>query len=184
MTGKALSPRTVRSRTVAWAGLLAAALTAGLMVYGGWVRASGSGLGCPDWVLCKGAVLPELERATAIELGHRIFAGVTILAAAVASVVAYRQRHANPLAARLLMGALGVMLLQAGVGGVVVLTELSSAAVVVHLLLAMTTLALLTVGSVLSLGLPPPRFALLGGASALLALAGVVAAPRRAQNPR
>ena len=74
-----------------WAAA-AAVLTIGLIAYGSWVRATGSGLGCPDWPLCEGVVVPELEGATAIEFGHRVYAGVTMLAVVVASWYAIRGR--------------------------------------------------------------------------------------------
>ena len=35
--------------------------------WGGVVRVTGSGLGCPDWPLCHGQLLPSLDVATIIE---------------------------------------------------------------------------------------------------------------------
>ena len=68
-----MSARGIRpDRAVRNAGrlaLLAAVLTVGLIAYGSWVRVSGSGLGCPDWPLCEGGIVPELEGDTAIEFG-------------------------------------------------------------------------------------------------------------------
>ena len=40
------------------ATLLALALTYALIVLGAWVRATGSGLACPDWPTCYGHLLP------------------------------------------------------------------------------------------------------------------------------
>ena len=37
---------------------LALALTYALIVLGAWVRATGSGLACPDWPTCYGHLLP------------------------------------------------------------------------------------------------------------------------------
>ena len=39
---------------------------------GGIVRITESGLGCPDWALCDGQIVPELDFHTAIEWGHRV----------------------------------------------------------------------------------------------------------------
>ena len=66
-------------RRAGWLALVAAVLTLGLIAYGSWVRVSGSGLGCPDWPLCEGVLVPEIEGATAIEFGHRVYAGITML---------------------------------------------------------------------------------------------------------
>lgn len=157
------------TRSVGWTALLAAALTAGLMVYGGWVRASGSGLGCPDWPLCKGTIVPELDRTTAIEYGHRLYAGVTMMATAAAAWLGFRQRRADPTTYRLLLAALGAILIQAVLGGVTVLTDLHGLAVVAHLAMAMAILAVLTAGALRSL-LPNTTPGIgLGMASALLA---------------
>ena len=38
---------------------------------GGFVRVSGSGLGCPDWPLCYGEIIPPMSYETLIEWGHR-----------------------------------------------------------------------------------------------------------------
>jgi len=97
----------------------AAVLTIGLITYGAWVRVSGAGLGCPDWPLCEGVIIPELEGATAIEFGHRVYAGVTMLATAVAAWYAFRARTLEPLTNRLLLWALAAIVAQAGRPGVV-----------------------------------------------------------------
>ncbi len=157
------------TRRVGRSALLAAVLTAGLMAYGGWVRASGSGLGCPDWPLCEGGLLPELDRTTAIEYGHRLFAGVTMVATAAAAWLGFRQRRADPTTYRLLLAALAAILVQAILGGVTVLTELHGLAVVAHLAMAMATLAVLTVGALRVLVPNPTPGMGLSMASALLA---------------
>ena len=43
---------------------------------GGIVRITDSGLGCPDWPLCHGKLLPPLELHTLIEYSHRLSASV------------------------------------------------------------------------------------------------------------
>ena len=135
-----------------WA-LSAAVLTIGLITYGAWVRVSGAGLGCPDWPLCEGVVVPKLEGATAIEFGHRVYAGVTMLAAALAAWHAFRARATDPRTARLLLGALVAILAQAGLGGATVLTELHGMVRLAHLTFSLLTLALLTIGGLQALGL-------------------------------
>ena len=136
-----------------WAAA-AAVLTIGLIAYGSWVRVSGSGLGCPDWPLCEGVVVPELEGATAIEFGHRVYAGVTMLAVVVAAWYAFRGRAADGLTARLINGALVVILIQAVLGGITVLTHLHGMVRLAHLTFSLLTLALLTAGALRALDVP------------------------------
>ena len=130
---------------------LAAVLTFGLMVYGGWVRASGSGLGCPDWPLCHGEILPVMEKTAAIEFGHRVFAGLTLITVFIATLFAYLGRVNNRTAFRLLALSLLIIIAQAVLGGITVLTELHGLIVAAHLSLATITLALLTSGALVAL---------------------------------
>ena len=62
----------------AW-GVLAANL--GVVLWGAYVRASGSGAGCGShWPLCTGVVIPQSPGlATLIELTHRATSGVALL---------------------------------------------------------------------------------------------------------
>src|SRR5438105_5932200 len=62
--------------------------------WGGIVRVTGSGLGCPDWPLCHGQFLPSLDVATRIEWTHRflaIVAGLTLAALAIWTLARYRR---------------------------------------------------------------------------------------------
>jgi heme A synthase len=134
--------RTVRQ--TGWIALVAAVLTVGLITFGAWVRASGSGLGCPDWPLCHGVVVPEIQGDTAIEYGHRVYAGIVMLAVAAGAWLSFRTRRVEPGLARLMGATLGIILVQAVLGGVTVLTELHGAVRFAHLIMAMLTLGLLS----------------------------------------
>lgn len=143
------------------------------MVFGGWVRISGSGLGCPDWPLCHGEIIPSFETSTAIEFGHRLFAGVTILMVAALTRASFKERVFRPLTYRASLGAFGTILIQAIVGGITVMTELHGFAVVTHLVLAMATLLLLTLAT-LSVFRPNGNRMIMPGQSTILLLLGMV----------
>ncbi len=127
--------RLFRPATVA-----AAAVTYALVVLGGVVRVSGSGLGCPDWPLCHGHLLPPLQLHVLIEYSHRTvatLASLLIVAVALAAWFAVRDRPDLRLGATI---AAGLLILQVGLGGITVLLELPSAIVLAHLGTAMALL--------------------------------------------
>ncbi len=115
-----------------------------VVVWGGVVRVSGSGLGCPDWPLCHGQFLPGLDAATRIEWFHRFLgvAGGLSLAALVAVTIASYRQQRRALALAIAAGVLYV--LQAVLGGIVVLLELPHTWVTAHLANAEILLAVLT----------------------------------------
>jgi len=122
----------------------------GLVVTGGAVRLTGSGLGCSTWPQCEpGSFTPALHDATSIhpliEFGNRSLTGVlTIIAVAVAVAVFTDRRRSRGFRTLGLVPILGV-LAQALIGGVTVLLHLNPAVVGVHLLLSMTLVAASTV---------------------------------------
>ena len=115
------------------------------VVWGGVVRVTGSGLGCPDWPLCHGQFLPGLDTATRIEWLHRFIAiagGLSLAALGVITIARHRARH-RVLALVVAAGALYIF--QAVLGGIVVLLELPHSWVTAHLANAEILLAVLTV---------------------------------------
>lgn len=63
-----------------------------VVLWGAFVRATGSGAGCGShWPLCNGVVMPQSPQlATLIEFGHRLTSGLSILLIAVLAVWAFR----------------------------------------------------------------------------------------------
>ena len=124
---------------------LSLALTFLVVVWGGVVRVTGSGLGCPDWPLCHGQFLPSLDPATRIEWTHRFLAitsGIAVAAMVVWTLLTYR---ADSRALWLAIAAAVLYPLQAVLGGITVVLELSPEWVTLHLANAELLLATLTV---------------------------------------
>jgi protoheme IX farnesyltransferase len=124
--------------------IAAAAATYLLIVVGGLVRATDSGLGCPDWPLCFGAWVPPAELHAWIEHSHRLVAAVAVgpLVGAVALITVFTgRRNDRPLlVAAVVAGVL--VIVQAALGGQVVIQGLRRELVTTHLAMALTVLAL------------------------------------------
>src|SRR6202162_3493809 len=125
-----------------------AVVTYALVVLGGVVRVSGSGLGCPDWPLCHGRLLPPLNLHAIIEYSHRTTASLTstlvVLTAAVAWL-AWRKRRDLVIPATV---ALAVLVVR---GAITVRLELPPMIVLAHLATAMALLGAVCVTAVAAL---------------------------------
>ena len=123
---------------------LTLATALGLVTIGVIVRATDSGLGCPDWPLCNGQLIPALGDSKAwIEWIHRTVAvviGFEILGLAFLAIRDYRDRRSilwPSLAAVALVG------FQAWLGRETVRLGNSGESVTAHLATALTLVALL-----------------------------------------
>jgi protoheme IX farnesyltransferase len=113
--------------------VVTALVTYALVVLGGVVRVSGSGLGCPDWPLCHGRLLPPLELHSIIEYSHRTTASLAstlIVATALVAWLALRRRRDILIPATVAVGLLGV---QVVLGAITVVLELPPIIVLAHL---------------------------------------------------
>lgn len=132
--------RTTSRATVekwAWANLVANTV---IILTGGLVRLTGSGLGCPTWPRCTDeSFVPHgaLGWHGVIEFGNRVLTYV-LIAVAIGTVVAvWRWTGATRTQWRLALGiALGIPF-QGVIGGITVLTDLNPWIVSLHLLLSM-----------------------------------------------
>ena len=136
-TGQVAATAAARRAIVplAWASLVANVV---IVVTGGAVRLTASGLGCPTWPRCtEESFRPhgELGLHGAIEFGNRLLTFVLVAVAVATFVVAWRagSRGLRRLA---LVLALGIPA-QAIIGGITVLTDLNPWIVALHFLISM-----------------------------------------------
>lgn len=121
-----------------------------LILIGGVVRVSDSGLGCGPagsgthgWPLCEGGVVPAASAESAIEFSHRIAAGVVAVMIAIVVWQAFRRLREHRLLVRGAVAAGVLVLAQAALGGLTVEEGLDDELVAAHLGLAMLFLGLL-----------------------------------------
>jgi heme o synthase len=113
-----------------------------LIAVGGLVRATDSGLGCPDWPRCFGRLVPPAELHAWIEHSHRLVASVVMVLAAVLVVAAWRTGQER-VVRRAAVAALVMVLAQAVIGAFVVWWKLRADSVTLHLATALALVALL-----------------------------------------
>ena len=125
-------------------------VTFALITIGGLVRATESGLGCPDWPLCHGQIIPPFEYHVLIEYSHRLTASVVgVLVVACAALVWFKHRDSAGLK-RLMAVAVVALIVQVILGGITVLTELPAPIVTAHLFAAETLFAMLIVAALIA----------------------------------
>ena len=141
-------------RALRWTTGVALVLTYGVIVLGAWVRATASGLSCPDWPTCYGQLLPLPGEIPAdagysyfqvmLEWLHRLLAGVALgPLILLIGWLAWRVRDQSP-RMPLRAGTLILLLLvQAGLGGVTVLDQNSPWSVALHLSTALLLFSVL-----------------------------------------
>jgi heme A synthase len=191
-SGPARTPKSDRRFVrYAWAIL---AYNIGVVLWGAFVRATGSGAGCGNhWPLCNGVVAPRSpSAATVIEFTHRLTSGLDLVLVALLVVWAFRRfpaRHPVRLGAVLS----GVFLAtEALIGaGLVLLEHVAANASVgriwslsLHLINTLTLLACLTLTALWAGGHPPIRIrgragwraGFSVGAVALMGVTGAIAA--------
>lgn len=138
---------------------LAAVLTAyAEILLGSWTRINGAGMTCPDYPLCRGAVVPSMGGGTVWEWTHRALAATLSVIVVAVLYKCYRQRReaafVTPLA--FIVGAL--FALQVFLGAATVHLSNSPASVVWHWGTAMLFVASLTVLSLLAFAQARGRF--------------------------
>lgn len=125
--------------------LFTALMTYILVVLGGIVRVTGSGLGCPDWPLCYGQPLPPAQTEAFIEMAHRYVAGAVTLLVVWVTWIAWRKYRADKWIFRTALAGVGVIGVQIVLGAITVIFKNAPFTVVLHFGAALTMLACATI---------------------------------------
>lgn len=113
-----------------------------IVVSGGAVRLTGSGLGCPDWPTCaEGRITAPLETHALIEFVNRTVTGALSVIVIVAVLAALRRRPYRRDLVWLAVGLVFGMIGQIVLGGLVVLFDLFPPLVMGHFVLSMVLVA-------------------------------------------
>ncbi|MGB9012014.1 MAG: COX15/CtaA family protein [Aeromicrobium sp.] len=134
----------VRRTVIWWAGATLVANTL-IILTGGLVRLTGSGLGCPTWPKCTDdSFVPHRELGIhgVIEFGNRMLTYV-LIAVVIAMVVAVWRWSGTSRSLRQLAVVIAVGVpFQGVIGGITVLTDLNPWIVALHLILSLGLVAL------------------------------------------
>ncbi len=128
---------------LAWANLVA---QIGIIVTGGAVRLTGSGLGCSTWPQCEpGQFTPvlhdEMSVHTVIEFGNRTLTGVLGVVALALAVAVWRDGARARWYRLLALVPLAGVAAQAVIGGITVLADLHPAVVGLHMVVSLLLVA-------------------------------------------
>lgn len=186
-------------RAIRYTALVTAVLIYTLIVLGALVRATNSGLSCPDWPTCYGHWVPlpsDLENIpnlgytytqVMLEWVHRLIAGVLVgPLVLVLAILTWRHRRSRSGLAASGIALLVLLLIQGALGGVTVLDANSPWSVALHLgtaLLVFTTI--LRVYALASLWQPlagAARIGMLSTFAWLVALLAMVSAAMTAKS--
>ena len=150
-----------------------------LVAVGGAVRATDSGLACPTWPGCfsAGDFVPALNLNVWLEHSHRLIAGIVGIMIAAQLVWALARYRRDPWIVWPALAAAVAVVVQAGLGALVVLNLLRAELVTAHLGMGMLVVACLITVAVSATAphrdrsdIPPPRLRLARTSLAVTAL--------------
>jgi heme A synthase len=135
-----------------WLSLATSASIYVLIVLGGVVSSTGSGLACPDWPLCNGQVLPVFSTSVLIEFTHRVWTVVVTILVIATTLFAW-QRYRWPNKVTVFSTLTFVLLLgQVILGMVTVNTRTLPIAVTSHLAVATLVFASALTTAIVAVG--------------------------------
>jgi len=151
----------MHQQTPTWFALLLLAVVIGtfaLILLGGYVKALGAGLACPDWPTCEGGTLTDTESETpysdqqvAAEVIHRAVASVVGVLVILAAIAAWRLPGVLRTARLLIFASLPLLAVQVLLGGRTVTGGLEPLVVTAHLGTATVFFTLWVVAATLTL---------------------------------
>jgi cytochrome c oxidase assembly protein subunit 15 len=131
-------------RQVEWACLAALVVNTLIVVTGGAVRLTNSGLGCPTWPECTGGSLVPVSTLgyhSVIEFTNRLLTYAVSAGVGVAILASMFQKPRRPVLVKLSWGLFLGVVLQAVIGGITVLTKLAPEWVALHMCVSMGMIA-------------------------------------------
>jgi heme A synthase len=120
----------------------ASAMTYLLLVMGGVVCVTGSGLGCPDWPMCYGKIIPPVDMGAIIETTHRLLAALTSPLIVAVAIMGWRKHRSIRWLSRPPATAIALVLAVAVFGAFAVLTGLPPIVAAIDVGFALMVLAL------------------------------------------
>lgn len=121
---------------------IASVMTYLLIVMGGVVCVTGSGLGCPDWPMCYGHIIPPVDMGAIIESTHRFLAALTSPLIVAAAILGWRKHRSIWWLSRPPTLAVGLVLAVVVFGAFAVLTGLPPIVAAIDVGSALMVLAL------------------------------------------
>jgi cytochrome c oxidase assembly protein subunit 15 len=113
------------------------------ILFGPLVRATDSGLACPDWPLCHGRVIPPAEFRIWMEVGHRIYSGLLGFVILALAIIIFKNSELRSRFGLSAFTALVVLVNQVILGKLTVTKLLDPGTVNMHLLNAVLLFTLI-----------------------------------------
>ncbi len=116
-----------------------------LITMGSIVRVTGYGLGCPDWPLCYGRVIPPALTGAWVEFSHRLLGAAAGMQIFLLAVFAWRSYRKQLWVFWPAIAAVGLLMIQVSLGGLHVIFEIPPVTGWIHTGVAMLIVGLVAV---------------------------------------